>query len=98
MPVLTEFLETLFPEDKMERNFRNRLIFVIQHDPEFPTFPTALSKLQSYLSHPDIGLDKIAEIIKMDAGITARILALVRSAAYAGVPRSTPGACEEGQE
>lgn len=85
----SEFLETLFSIEKMERNFRNRLIFVIQHDPEFPTFPTALSKLQSYLSHPDVGFDKIAEIIKMDAGMTARILALVRSAAYAGVPVSS---------
>lgn len=84
-----EFLNEIFPQQNMEENFRNRLISIIRQDPEFPTFPTALSKLQSYLSHPDIGFDKIAEIIKLDVGITARILTLVKSAAYAGVPVSS---------
>lgn len=81
----TDFLHQIFPRQEVEERFRMRLFDVLLHDPEFPTFPATLAKIQTSLSHPDTGFDKIADLIKLDPGITAKIFALVRSAAYGGI-------------
>ncbi|MFZ5807388.1 MAG: HDOD domain-containing protein [Verrucomicrobiota bacterium] len=85
----SEFLQYLFPRQEIDERFRIRLLDVLQHDPDFPTFPTALAKIQTSLSHPDTGFDKIAELIKLDPGITAKIFTLIHSAAYGGVQVSS---------
>lgn len=81
----TEFLESLFPATSIRSEFRTKLIQVLSIDPDFPTFPASVAELQVRLNHPKTGLHEIAEIIKLDPGLTARLIALSRSAAYGGV-------------
>ena len=80
-----EFLDELFPVEVVKPDFRKKLLNVLQHDPEFPTFPAAIAKLQEVLNRPDASFEEVARLVKLDPGLTARLFTLVRSATFAGV-------------
>lgn len=77
-----DFLSELFPRHEVDSGFRDQLISILQHDPEFPTFPSAIAKLQGILNHPNTGLPEISEIVRLDPALTARLLSLGRAAAF----------------
>ncbi|MFZ5806268.1 MAG: HDOD domain-containing protein [Verrucomicrobiota bacterium] len=78
------FFESLFPPE-VNTEFREKLLDVLQHDPEFPSFPAAIAQLQEKLNTADTSFEDIAEIVRLDPGLTGRIFSLIRSAAFAGV-------------
>lgn len=80
-----ESLDILFPADVVNPEFRKALFNILQHDPEFPTFPAAIAKLQEILNRPDASFEEVARFVKLDPGLTARLFTLVSSAAFAGV-------------
>jgi putative nucleotidyltransferase with HDIG domain len=77
-------LDELFPASEIDPSFREKLLDYLQNDPEFPTYPTTLLKLQNEMNRPHTTLHQIAEIVKLDAGLTARLLALSNSASFGG--------------
>lgn len=81
----TEFLNKLFPPNEINKDFRERLIRILEYAPDFPSFPAAISKLQEKLNRTDTTFSEIADIVRLDPGLTGRIFSLVRSAAFAGV-------------
>ncbi|MFZ5807387.1 MAG: HDOD domain-containing protein [Verrucomicrobiota bacterium] len=80
-----EFLDQLFPMEKVQPDFRGKLLDILQHDPEFPTFPAAIARIREAMNRPDASFEEIAKLVKLDPGLTARLFTLVKSAAFAGV-------------
>jgi HD-like signal output (HDOD) protein len=72
------------PGNSRKAEYRRNIIVLLQKDASLPAFPQTLGKLYDLLQRTTVPLDEIAEIIKLDPSLAARLLQLVRSAAYGG--------------
>jgi HD-like signal output (HDOD) protein len=53
---------------------------------ELPSLPSTSASLMAALRDPDVGLNRVGEIVERDVGMTAKVLQLVNSAFF-GLPR-----------
>lgn len=78
-----DYLDVLLKDQNVSESFLETLKEGFQENPEFPSFPAAMVSLQEKINKSQVKLREVAEIINLDPGLTARVLALAKSAAFA---------------
>lgn len=61
-----------------------KLDLLIEYAAILPTSPRIFSRLEQLVSNEDTSLDYISSLVKMDPGLSAQVLRVTNSAAYAG--------------
>ncbi len=67
--------------------FHDQIIERLQTDKNLPSVPSIVHKLLDLVSDENASIDSIAEVISMDPAISAQVLRLANSAAFAGPQR-----------
>lgn len=63
---------------------RDIVLNMLEKDTSVPALSASAQKLQEVLNNPEVGLDEVGEVVRLDPGLTARYLKLSNSAAYGG--------------
>ncbi|RMG74690.1 MAG: HDOD domain-containing protein [Nitrospirae bacterium] len=72
----------MFKLFKKKKRYQDDEIAELLQGYELPSFPTAVMNVLSLLRDPDVDMDDVAELIKVDPGMNVRVLRLVNSAAF----------------
>lgn len=68
---------------------RERVITALQQKGDVPAFPVTAHRLLELAKQPNVDLNAVAEVVRLDPGIASRILKVASSPAYAGQTIST---------
>lgn len=67
-----------------KQTVRERVIQALEHQDDVPALPATVHRLVNLLKKPHVNLDAIAEVARLDPGITAQILRVASSPSFGG--------------
>jgi putative nucleotidyltransferase with HDIG domain len=73
----------MFTKHDSSRQIRAKVLKELEHDSVVPSFSIAAPKLMS-LINADAGMEEIGEVVKLEAGLTSKVLRLANSVAFGG--------------
>ena len=65
-------------------SIRERVIHTLQHHADVPALPATVHRLMDVVKKPTVDIDTIAEVARLDPGITAKILQVASSPVFGG--------------
>lgn len=63
---------------------RERVVHALQHKADVPALPATVHRLMDVVKKPTVDIDTIAEVARLDPGITAKILQVASSPVFGG--------------
>ncbi len=77
-------LASFFPIRKGKEAYFEKVLEILDHNPDLPVLPATIQQLQKIINDPRVNLDDIAEIVSLDPGLATKFIRLSQSAIYRG--------------
>ena len=71
-------------------DFRSRFVEDLRHMDQLPSLPTVVTRLMAMINDPKVSTQDLAQALREDPPLTARVLRLANSSVYGGERASCP--------